>query len=66
MTFNALVDQTANTFKTFSTFIHDDYRGDMIKLIEAQADYAKSLYKFNTALLEKNQSFFELSNLLKK
>jgi len=66
MTFNTLVDNSVDNFKTFASFIQDDYRRDVIKMVEAQAEYVKSVYNFNKSMIEKNQSFFELGNIAKK
>ena len=66
MTFNTLVDNGVDTFKTFAGFIQEDYRRDVVKLVEAQAEYAKSVYNFNKSLVEKTQTALEMDKFFKK
>lgn len=66
MNFDTMIDQTVINFKNFSTFLHDDYRRDLVKLVEAQAEYTKSVYNFNRTLFEKSQNFLDLGTAFKK
>lgn len=66
MNFDTLIDQTVINFKNFATFIDENYRKDLVKMVEAQAEYSKSVYAFNKTMLEKAQPMMDLGTFFKK